>query len=516
MADLDQIYNLLISSEFTLINDKVILDRFIITANSLYQIDEYAKSCALYDKAIRLEWIPAQIKCMALSGRARALFAQGKNKDAYYCYEQMFKEFYPDKYLSNTEYAANLIEYAYCALSMENRSLACRLYGKVAKLLSGEESISEAIDRQSLTDLAESIKESSDGITSTGTANLTHQNLLQQQKVYRLPKELEDCLISMQARYTRLGSGAATNYESSVTDNQNYLGTYFPRTVIESQNIFLELLQYCGIYKQFHRKESINIFDFGSGTGGAVIGLVLAIVNTFGNAIRINVTALDYNFDALSRQSDLLDLLSNRLKVQIKTKLINQPFPHDRETFQKKYHDLHSKEKNSYDFILSWKCLSEFYNTNYVLAQEVIDSFIRISSGSLSSDGFLIIADVTTKDNGKDYFPIIMNNEISRYESDDKALLSTLIPIPCALWGPRNACSNCFTQRVFEVETSLASKDISKITYRIMTSKANASRLVSFDANSSYRVSIAGRYSACYQGIKQEYSTTDKCGFTNH
>ena len=64
-----------------------------------------------------------------------------------------------------------------------------------------------------------------------------------------------------------------TNIDDDKAKTLNYLGTYFPRSYAESYCIFSEYFK--SNNSDFADKEELSIFDFGSGTGGEIIGLLI-------------------------------------------------------------------------------------------------------------------------------------------------------------------------------------------------------------------------------------------------
>lgn len=72
-----------------------------------------------------------------------------------------------------------------------------------------------------------------------------------------------------------------------------YLGTYFPRSFAESYCVFTK---YFSEYKDvFVQETTLNIFDFGCGTGGELFGLLFAIIENL-SIPTISIKALDGNF----------------------------------------------------------------------------------------------------------------------------------------------------------------------------------------------------------------------------
>ena len=69
--------------------------------------------------------------------------------------------------------------------------------------------------------------------------------------------------------------------DNNEQQSQRYLGTYFPRSFVESYNIFYRLFNQEEIYKNFIGKKKINILNIGSGSGGDLFGLIEAMKDFF-------------------------------------------------------------------------------------------------------------------------------------------------------------------------------------------------------------------------------------------
>jgi len=83
--------------------------------------------------------------------------------------------------------------------------------------------------------------------------------------------------------------------------NLNYLGTYFPRSFVESYNIYTNLFSNGCIKRAFLERETINILDIGSGTGGNLIGLLQVLNDTYRDK-NIGIYSIDGNDIALEYQ----------------------------------------------------------------------------------------------------------------------------------------------------------------------------------------------------------------------
>ena len=61
-------------------------------------------------------------------------------------------------------------------------------------------------------------------------------------------------------------------------ENLDYLGTYFPRTVLESAIIFEHLMRTMpSVKKMLAERDVIRVLDFGCGTGGELLGFLIAL-----------------------------------------------------------------------------------------------------------------------------------------------------------------------------------------------------------------------------------------------
>lgn len=89
---------------------------------------------------------------------------------------------------------------------------------------------------------------------------------------------------------------------------KKYLGTYFPRSYAESFCIFSNYLsKESRVYKNC---QELSIFDFGCGTGGELIGFIMAVVKHLPNIKKIVIRALDGNTYALRDLECILEKTS--------------------------------------------------------------------------------------------------------------------------------------------------------------------------------------------------------------
>lgn len=335
------------------------------------------------------------------------------------------------------------------------------------------------------------------------------------QRHNRLPGFIDDQLKQMDAVYQKKKQGARFNFSATHEDNQIYLGTYFPKTVIETWNILSDLLSIPLINSAVGQKDTIRILDIGSGTGATVTGMLLALLSWGRCEVPVEITSLDVNQDALAKQGDILESLRRSLPFEITWHLRQVDLPCDLDAFVSAISAIADEAGVKYDFITCWKCLCEFYNVHFASAQGIIYNALRIASRMLIPYGLFILSDVTTTDNRYEYFAMTLNREANRHDRNPEATMRTILPLPCA----RNSSScqeeRCYTQRRFVLHHRLARNDETKIAYRVFAPNSFADSIATtFTVHPAYRVNAARPNESCSGGCKGEGTTFFPCGYT--
>lgn len=329
-----------------------------------------------------------------------------------------------------------------------------------------------------------------------------------------LPDWLEGRLMDMGAEYRQRRSEARRNLQLSHGELKEYLGTYFPRTVVEAWNVVAELLWVQAVCRMIFGKNPIRILDLGSGTGGAVVGTLLALDRRNEPRV-IEVTSIDGNQEALGLQVQILQSLQGGLPFEVVTRQRVARLPTDVDGFVAELSAMVQQMGSRYDLVLCWKFLSEFYNSSYASALGIIKNTLRIASRALAPDGLCIAADVTTCDNGHEFFPEILNREANQHDSDPEASMRTVLPLPCAWSSSACGALACFTQRRFAVRHRLAPNDQTKIAYRVFAPSSFARSVVAtFTRHPAYRVNARRADEACFGGGQREAATRYPCGYT--
>ncbi len=135
-------------------------------------------------------------------------------------------------------------------------------------------------------------------------------------------------------------------------DLLNYLGTYFPRSYAEAFCIYSDYFR--NNIDDWKSRDELSVFDFGCGTGGEIVGLLMAVNDNLPNVKAVSVLAFDGNQDALR----LFEKVAKQLKTHISFELRHHIFHYEIEDF----YDLRTLDAvlDKYDIIMSFKAICEF------------------------------------------------------------------------------------------------------------------------------------------------------------
>ena len=219
-----------------------------------------------------------------------------------------------------------------------------------------------------------------------------------------LPTWLDTLIFDdLSARYCRQNKDMVV-LEWDSDDVKKYLGTYFPRSYAESLCIFCNFLsKEKDVYENC---QELSIFDFGCGTGGELIGFIMAVVKHLPNIKKIVIRALDGNTYALRDLECILEKTSQVLHLDIESYLI--PFIID------DFYDMKMVDNiitQSYDFIISFKAICEFVTKQQFEQQNPYEHIINLFMPKLSSKGVICLADITSFNAvSQDWLPIMLDN----------------------------------------------------------------------------------------------------------
>lgn len=251
-----------------------------------------------------------------------------------------------------------------------------------------------------------------------------------------------------------------------------YLGTYFPRSYAEAYGITLQILSIEGFTNRFIELEEINLLDFCCGTGGEIIGTIVALQSKLPNLKRVNVDAFDANVEAIRFLYHLMSSVNNASEMKVEINVNPQCIFIESEQEIK---DIVNLSNVQYHFIMSFKAINEFiqhktFDTN---AYELIASYLL---PLLSQYGVFIVSDVATKLNDSTmFYPQMMNVGLNHFIKKT-SLYKSIIPIAC--FNHEGICTGCYMQDTFFITHRKKNRDISKVAYRVLCKSGFASEIL--------------------------------------
>lgn len=223
----------------------------------------------------------------------------------------------------------------------------------------------------------------------------------------------------------------------------NYLGTYFPRSFTESYCIFTK---YFALKKDLYKETStLNIFDFGCGTGGELLGLLWAIIENI-EVANINIKALDGNFNGLRILEDIIA----RFKVEYHVGVNLHVMP-------LKIDDIYdmslvsSRIPDDNDIILIFKSICEMASLRQFEERNPYEHVLRLMLEKINSTGVICLADV------------------SSFNEEQQEWLPKLIDKACQEVKANVFMRNDNYNELYIVSHSRKMKDSSKLSWRLLT-----------------------------------------------
>ena len=251
------------------------------------------------------------------------------------------------------------------------------------------------------------------------------------------------------------------NLDIDSEDVKVYLGTYFPRSYAEAFCIFDDIFKSRQYMEELKSVPVITILDYGCGTGGELIGLVVALSKHISTSKTINIVAIDGNNDAINALKNLIEILSSNVRHKISLTCLNKTITCE--------DDLQISGVPECHFILNSKMVCEIISkkiTDGNCYYKVADSLAKL----LAEIGILYILDVTTKDEHSNlFYPQLMNQGLNHFVLKNKEF-STLLPLACENW--KDCKDACFMQQTFNVSHSRKSNDESRVCYRLICKQA--------------------------------------------
>ncbi len=280
---------------------------------------------------------------------------------------------------------------------------------------------------------------------------------------YILPHWLENFIFNnLGAKYAPDHESFASNLDSDEEKVKVYLGTYFPRSCAESYIIAKELFQNQIIQEKFSNRSVLNILDIACGTGGELVGTLLAIFEKLPQVTHITICAIDGNAHALKCFKKILTSVRNEFS-QKTIMLSNAAIPLRSKADMQLLSEI---VPDDFDFIFSNKSGSELLSITDA-SSNVYETILESFASKLSANGLMLVLDVTSKNRDGNFCPTVMNDAFNHFVKQHPDF-KTIVPISCGLFEKK--CSlHCYTQRLITVSHREKTRDVSKISYRIIS-----------------------------------------------
>ena len=190
-----------------------------------------------------------------------------------------------------------------------------------------------------------------------------------------------------------------------------YLGTYFPRSFAEVYSIIASLMTNDNYKQSLYNIQEINVLDFCCGTGGEIIGLLVALSENLPSLKWVNINAYDANPDAIRFLYHLTESVERapefRLEIHINPQCI---YIESEQEIQ----EVINMSNMQYHFMMSFKAINEFVQHGTFNGNNPYELIASYFSPLLKTNGIFIISDVTTKvDNGALYYPQMISKELT-------------------------------------------------------------------------------------------------------
>lgn len=319
-----------------------------------------------------------------------------------------------------------------------------------------------------------------------------------------LPKYLDDYIFAELGGVYQTGQNVDVNLNNDEEANKKYIGTYFPRSLIECYLIFTDLYAHKRIKEIIDSKSELKILDIGTGTGGNIVGL-LHFLNSINFNKPVEIITVEGNEIAIVYQKKFFDKFSQTFATNFKFRCEKVIF--QAETLNSQLDELLNKFNATFDVITSFKFIGEFYNSDFQNASGLFKTITETLSNYLSEKGLLLLLDSVSGDyehsNTRPFTTQIMSDELNEYVKSEDSKLAYILPVCCGLWSDSCKTPGCYIERQFGIKHSKRKCDISKVAYRVMTKKLFARVILSYvDKKNPYQMSYNNRYpSYCKNAI---------------
>ena len=253
------------------------------------------------------------------------------------------------------------------------------------------------------------------------------------------------------------------NLDSPRDGVMTYLGTYFPRSLAESFVLFDSLFSDKKYLKCLSERDNVSILSVGSGTGGDLMGLLLALSKNFPSCKGLDIISLEGNSIAHEVMRDVLALSKSKISIPFKVNAIDTVFVGPKPFSS--IRDLLPNNSLPFDFIINSKMLNELYSAG--VSETPYMEFCEVLAPLLSETGVLLALDVTSPiGSSRKWTPILLNGQVNSFLRNHESF-KTILPLLCNRF--EESCSQkCYTQNQIRVTHKNITNECSKICYRVV------------------------------------------------
>lgn len=339
------------------------------------------------------------------------------------------------------------------------------------------------------------IRESSDG-SGYKTLPEWFPNLIEE---VRGPKDWETGF-SLLSQESSLNVYA--NLRNTHGQNQEYLERYFPRSVCESYSVFKELFSNLAIHRYFASLRDIRILSYGTGTGGDLLGVLLALTDSNMLNKTILITIIEGNEDAISKTIEMLDFVHTKIPQKIMYKVKKYLVEVDEEGEAR--FDL-PIQKDQFEIIETSKMLNEIVRLG---DHNAYLNFENQVLGKLAPKGVAVILDVPivvtsrSAKNSKlqsEWTSILLNKQTEKFIHKNPDF-SVVFPLPCqdCIKNRENkrVQKSCYTAKIYSYKLS---DNDSKLYKTTVTMRVFVRTSFYFEIKSSLHLGEGRQYATAYR-----------------
>ena len=263
------------------------------------------------------------------------------------------------------------------------------------------------------------------------------------------------------------------NHDLNEEEARIYLGTYFPRSYAETFLIFDNLFSNEKYKAEIERKGRFVVLSIGSGSGGDIMGLLVAIDKHLSPSIPVSVISLDINTHSLAIQRTII---SRFRSISPRTIQLSQVIKEI--TGKDTFHEYAESafEGKEIDFLLFSKVGYELHSKGLFGDTNVYYEMLSAFMNKTSPYGVAAIIDSTTMADSEEYVREVLSRGVNKFTSAFSDF-STLLPLSCNNYE-RQCIRPCFCKQEISVTHCKKIRDISKISYRVIARTALTKKIV--------------------------------------